>query len=194
MRPRASFHSKAALLFWNGKENAMNYIPKRVFLLDCGKYIELSYEEFCEKKEESEGFDAKNRRYILVQGMLLEVDEPAYREHYRICRRMRYLMEMEQKVQILSFEDCIEAGLEGSILSAENEKLPDAIAEGKDTIQRLHRTIDRLTNEERALVLAHFFFHATQEELARRCGITQAAVSQRLQRILRKLRRELESA
>ena len=87
MRPRASFHSKAALLFWNGKENAMNYIPKRVFLLECGKYIELSYEEFCEKKEETEGFDAKNRRYILIQGMLLEVGEPAYREHYRICRQ-----------------------------------------------------------------------------------------------------------
>ena len=170
----------------------MTYIPKRVFLLDCGKYTELSYEEFCEKKEETEGFDAKNRRYILIQGMLLEVDEPAYREHYRICRRMRYLMEMEQKVQILSFEDCIEAGLEGSILPAETEKLPDTIAEGKDMIQRLRRAIDQLTNEERALILAHFFFHATQEELALRYGITQAAVSQRLQRILQKLRRELE--
>ena len=147
----------------------MNYIPKRVFLLDCGKYIELSYEEFCEKKEETEGFDAKNRR-------------------------MRYLMEMEQKVQILSFEDCIEAGLEGSILPAENEKLPDAIAEEKDIIQRLRRAIDRLTNEERDLILAHFFFHATQAELARRYGITQAAVSQRLQRILQKMREELESA
>ena len=168
----------------------MTYIPKRVFLLDCGKYIELSYEEFCEKKEETEGFDAKNRRYILVQGMLLEVDEPAYREHYRICRRMRYLMEMKQKVQMLSFEDC----LEGSILSAETEKMPDAIAEGKDTIQRLRRAIDRLTNEERDLILAHFFFHATQEELARQHSITQAAVSQRLQRILQKLREELESA
>ena len=172
----------------------MNYIPKRVFLLDCGKYIELSYEEFCEKKEETEGFDAKNRRYILIQGMLLEVGEPAYREHYRICRRMRYLMEMEQKVQILSFEDCIEAGLEGSILSAGTEKMPDAIAEGKDTFQRLRRAIDRLTNEERDLILAHFFFHATQAELARQHSITQAAVSQRLQRILQKRREELESA
>ena len=172
----------------------MNYIPKRVFLLDCGKYTELSYEEFCEKKEETEGFDAKHRRYILIQGMLLEVDEPAYREHYRICRRMRYLMEMEQQVQILSFEDCIEAGLEGSILSAETEKMPDAIAEGKDTIQRLRRAIDRLTNEERDLILALFFFHATQEKLARRHGITQAAVSQCLQRILQKMREELESA
>ena len=37
----------------------MNYIPKRVFLLECGKYIELSYEEFCEKKEETEGFMRK---------------------------------------------------------------------------------------------------------------------------------------
>ena len=172
----------------------MTYIPKRVFLLDCGKYTELSYEEFCEKKEETEGFDAKNRRYILIQGMLLEVDEPAYREHYRICRRMRYLMEMEQKVQIISFEACIEAGLEGSILPAETEKMPDAIAEGTDMIQRLRCAIDRLTNEERALILAHFFFHATQEELARRHNITQAAVSQRLQRILQKLRRELERA
>lgn len=72
--------------------------------------------------------------------------------------------------------------------------MPDAIAEGKDTIQRLRRAIDRLTNEERDLILALFFFHATQEELARRHGITQAAVSQRLQRILQKLRRELESA
>lgn len=172
----------------------MNYIPKKVFLLECGKYTELSYEEFCEKKEETEGHDAKKRRYILIQGMLLEVDESAYREHYRICRRMRYLMEMEQKVQILSFEDCIEAGLEGSILPAENEKSPDAIAEGKDTIQRLRCAIDRLTNEERALILAHVFFHATQAELARRYGITQAAVSQRLQRILRKLREDLERA
>ena len=82
----------------------MNYIPKRVFLLECGKYIELSYEEFCEKKEETEGFDA--------------------------------------------------------------------IAEGKDTIQRLRRAIDRLTNEERDLILAHFFFHATQGELARQYSIT----------------------
>ena len=170
----------------------MNYIPKRVFLLDCGKYIEISYEEFCEKKEETEGFDAKNRRYILVQGMLLEVDEPAYREHYRICRRMRYLMEMEQKVQILSFEDCIEAGLEGSILPAENEKLPDAIAEEKDIIQRLRCAIDRLTNDERDLILAHFFFHATQEELARRYGANQSSISRSLQKILSKLRKELE--
>lgn len=166
----------------------MNYIPKRVFLLECGKYIELSYEEFCEKKEETEGFDAKNRRYILIQGMLLEVGEPAYREHYRICRRMRYLMEMEQKVQILSFEDC----LEGSILSAGTEKMPDAIAEGKDTIQRLRCAIDRLTNEERDLILAHFFFHATQAELARRYGVNQSSISRSLQRILSKLRKELE--
>ena len=97
-----------------------------------------------------------------------------------------------EKVQILSFEDCIEAGLEGSILPTETEKSPDAIAEGKDMIQRLRCAIDCLTNEERAFILAHFFFHTTQEELARRHGITQAAVSQRLQRILQKLREELE--
>ena len=167
----------------------MTYIPKRVFLLECGKYTELSYEEFCEKKEETEGFDAKNRRYILIQGMLLEVDEPAYRKHYRICRRMRYLMEMEQKVQILSFEDCIEAGLEGSILFAETEKTPDAIAEGKDRIQRLRRAIDRLTNEERDLILAHSFFHATQTELARRYGVNQSSINRPLQKILSKMRK-----
>ncbi len=97
-----------------------------------------------------------------------------------------------EKVQLLSFEDCIEAGLEGSILPPETENSPEAVAEGNDTIRRLRCAIDSLTNEERALILAHFFFHATQEELARRHGITQAAVSQRLQRILQKLREELE--
>ena len=101
-------------------------------------------------------------------------------------------MEMEQQVQILSFEDCIEAGLEGSILPAETEKSPDAITEGKEMIQRLRRAIERLTNEERGLILAHFFFHTTQEELARRYGVNQSSISRSLQRILSKLRKELE--
>ena len=95
-------------------------------------------------------------------------------------------------MQILSFEDCIEAGIEGSILPMETEKSPDAIAEGKDTIQRLRCAIERLTNEERALILAHFFFHATQEELAQRHGVNQSSISRSLQKILSKLRKELE--
>ena len=92
-------------------------------------------------------------------------------------------MEMEQKVQILSFEDCIEAGLEGSILSAETEKMPDAIAEWKGHDPKTGAVPStRLTNDERDLILAHFFFHATQEELARRYGVNQSSISRSLEK------------
>ena len=46
-------------------------------------------------------------------------------------------------------------------------------------------------SEEKELILSHFFFHASQKELAKRFGVTQSAISRRIKSILCKLRNEI---
>lgn len=176
----------------------MTYIPKKVFILRHGEYVEISYEEFCslqegtaETEKSAESEKACRCFYIAIQGMLLEVPEDAYREHYQICRRVRYLTETEEKTPLLSFEACIEAGFESRMLFFGKDKTPETVMEEKDEITRLHTAIERLSAEEKELILSHFFFHASQKELAKRFGVTQSAISRRIKSILCKLRNEI---
>lgn len=45
----------------------MQYAPRKVFILEDGKYIEISYEEYQKLQKETK------RRFLLVQGMFMEV-------------------------------------------------------------------------------------------------------------------------
>ena len=71
------------------------------------------------------------------------------------------------------------------------DKTPETVMEEKDEITRLHTAIERLSAEEKELILSHFFFHASQKELAKRFGVTQSAISRRIKSILCKLRNEI---
>ena len=48
----------------------MRYAPKKVFILEDGKYIEISYDDYQRLKEEN-----PMRRFLLLGGMLMEVSE-----------------------------------------------------------------------------------------------------------------------
>ena len=60
-----------------------------------------------------------------------------------------------------------------------------------EEIDRLHRALDRLLPEERDLIRELYFKHTPETLLAQRLGITQQAVSKRLMKIYRKLRKML---
>lgn len=62
----------------------MKYAPKRVFVLENGRYIEISYEELCNRSESDASYT--NRRFLPLHGMLMEVDENEYKEFYRNSR------------------------------------------------------------------------------------------------------------
>ena len=56
----------------------MKYAPKSVFILENGKYIEISYEELCNRAESDDAY--KNKRFLPLYGMLMEVEEELSRE------------------------------------------------------------------------------------------------------------------
>lgn len=70
----------------------MKYAPKKVFILSDGEYMEISYEKLCSLK--------KDRRFVLLHGMLMEVSEDTYQDFYRDKRRQKYLYERQGKMEI----------------------------------------------------------------------------------------------
>lgn len=65
----------------------MKYAPKKVFILDNGSYMELSYEEFCSLKENDVSY--ADKFFIPLHGMLMEVTEEIYRDFYKSQRRQK---------------------------------------------------------------------------------------------------------
>ena len=52
------------------------YAPRKVFILENGEYIEISYEELCRREENDPSY--KDKFFIPLHGMIMEVDETAY--------------------------------------------------------------------------------------------------------------------
>ena len=57
------------------------YAPRKVFILENGEYVELTYEEFESRKANDPTYE--DRYFIPVQGFLLEVSQECYEDFYR---------------------------------------------------------------------------------------------------------------
>ena len=64
-------------------------------------------------------------------------------------------------------------------------------AEWVQTLQFPCFVVRAISMHDIDLILSHFFFHASQKELAKRFGVTQSAISRRIKSILCKLRNEM---
>ena len=80
----------------------MKYTPKKVFILEEGKYTEISYGEFQHRERENEQYRAK--RFLLLHGMLMEVTEEDYISYYKDKRRQRYIEERAKKFGTFSYD------------------------------------------------------------------------------------------
>ena len=68
----------------------MKHAPKKVFILEDDEYIEISYEEFCQRKETDTTY--KDNLFIFLHGMLMEVTEETYRNFYKSNREFMILL------------------------------------------------------------------------------------------------------
>lgn len=67
------------------------YAPKKVFILENNEYIEITYEELCRREESNPSY--KDKRFLPLYGMIMEVDEAIYIEFYQMQRRQKYIDE-----------------------------------------------------------------------------------------------------
>ena len=146
-----------------------------------------------------------NKRKLWVNGQFIEVSEEVYQVYMQGDRKMRYFetdLKTERTVLaedgtvqrvIPSREDSLDRLIEDNArqFSDAGESVEDAVLH-KLAEDELHRALEKLTDEEYALVYALFFEGKTERAYAKELGVAQVTVHKKKQRILKKLKEILK--
>ena len=166
------------------------YAPKKVFILENGEYIEISYEELCRREENDPSY--KDKFFIPLHGMIMEVDETAYRDFYKAKDRDEYLTwrTRHKDISYSQFDDDECSGED--LLVDLNAEFTDAVI-WKITVDKLRLIISMLPEDEQELIHALFFRGLSERKWSEECGIPQRTINDRKRRILAKLKKMLEN-
>ena len=166
------------------------YAPRKVFILENGEYIEISYEELCRREENDPSY--KDKFFIPLHGMIMEVDETAYRDFYKAKDRDEYLTwrTRHKDISYSQFDDDECSGED--LLVDLNAEFTDAVI-WKITVDKLRLIISMLPEDEQELIHALFFRGLSERKWSEECGIPQRTINDRKRRILAKLKKMLEN-
>ena len=117
--------------------------------------------------------------------------ENELRMQFRQCRKVE---------TIISLQDSIESGKEDTTLTVE-DAIPDDFCmeeavEREDSVEKLHRMLNQLPPRDRQIIALRYGINRdeplTQQETAQLLGISRSYVSRLENRVLERLRKELE--
>ena len=167
----------------------MAYKPTNVFIKEKGEYIEISYKEFCEKQNT----EFKDKFFISLHDMLMEVDEAYYIEFYREQRREKYLRERAIEKGDVYYNSLDTEDFCGEeILIDPDEDVAEQVMD-KLMIEKLHSVLPLLSEDEYVLIHKHYFENIPETELAKFYGVSQQAISKRMLKIRAKLKNLIEN-
>ena len=169
----------------------MKYAPRKVYIKENNVYVELSYMDFCCRRESDQSY--LDKLFIPVQGCLLEVVREQYTEFYKDKERWRYLKKLDTNHSLLSLEGFTDS--EGNVLDFIIDETVD-VAETvvrAVMVERLKAALPLLSDSEQTLIQAIFFEELSEREVGLRLGVTQSVVNKRKSKILAKLRKIIEN-
>lgn len=167
------------------------YAPRKVFVLENGNYIELTYAEFELRKENDPSYESK--WFIPIQGYLMEVGQRQYEDFYRAKERQKYLRKLDAKHGLLSIEAFDTEDDNGiDYIQAETEDVAETVTHLL-LLDKLRLTITMLKKEDQDLIQAMFYEGLTERQYAERCGVNRNAVHKRKVRILAEIKKLLEN-
>ena len=164
--------------------------PKKVFIIADGGYREITPQEHEFRKETDE--DYREKKFIGLHSMIMEVSEKEYIEFYRNKRRQKYLDEQRRYNGDVSYDALNSDEFNGEdILIAELPDVCDTLAH-QQLLDKLRQVVDALPEDEKALITQHFYDGIPQTELARKYGINQSNISRKIGKILSKIKKLME--
>ena len=167
----------------------MAYKPTNVFIKENDEYIEISYKEFCEKQNT----EFKDKFFISLHDMLMEVDEAYYIEFYREQRREKYLRERAIEKGDVYYNSLDTEDFCGEeILIDPDEDVAEQVMD-KLMIEKLHSVLPLLSEDEYVLIHKHYFENIPETELAKFYGVSQQAISKRMLKTRAKLKNLIEN-
>ena len=168
----------------------MKYTPKKVFILEDGKYIEMPYEEFNRRRQEDES--CREKRFLSLHGMLMEVTEEEYVSYYKDKRRQRYIEERAKKFGTFSYDALTTDEFNGKDILSDPNSNVEAEVQARYFTEKLRTALSELTDDERILITLHYYRDISESELAKKYGISQQAISKRIKKIREKLKSIIE--
>lgn len=116
------------------------------------------------------------------------MSEKEYIGFYRNKRRLKYLDEQRRDNGDVSYDALNSDEFNGEeILIAELPDVCDTLVH-QQLLDKLRQAIDALPEDEKALIVAHFYDEVPQTELARKYGINQSNISRKIGKILSKIK------
>ena len=94
----------------------MKYAPRKVYIKENNVYAELSYKDFCYRRQDDQSY--MDKLFIPVQGCLLEVVREQYADFYKDKERWRYLKKLDTNHKLLSLEGFTDS--EGNVIDIVN--------------------------------------------------------------------------
>ncbi len=169
----------------------MKYAPKKVFILENNEYVEITYEELCYREATDKSYEDK--LFLPLHGMLMEVTEDVYVDFYRDQRRQQYITARSIANGDVSYDALNTDEFNGEdTLVDPDENVAEQVAQ-KMLIEKLHRVLPLLSEDEQLLIHRHYFEDIPETELAEIYGITQQGISKRIKKIREKLKKLLEN-
>ena len=165
--------------------------PKAVYIIENGGYREITPVEHEFRKKTDAGY--REKKFIGLHSMIMEVSEKEYIEFYRNKRRQKYLDEQRRDNGDVSYDALNSDEFNGEeILIAELPDVCDTLVH-QQLLDKLRQAVDTLPEDEKALIAQHFYDEVPQTELAERYGVSQQAISKKIAKIRAKLKNLLEN-
>lgn len=167
------------------------YNDNKCFVFSADGYEEITYAELCRRDERDKNYEL--RHFIPLHGMLMEVTAEQYREFYREQNRQRYLLERSVANGDISIDALLTENISGTDVLMDLSVDVAFQAEQNILVEKLKKAIQDLSIEEQLLLQKYYYDEVTETELARYYGISQQAVSKKILKLIKKLRKEMES-
>lgn len=162
----------------------------RCFIRKHGQYKEISYEELLKRKEADALY--REKQFIPLHGMLLEVPPEDYAAFYRDRRRQKYLREEAIRHREFSYDMLDTDEFLGADIIADDSVDIISLVEKAVLSETLSDCLDKLSNEEQALLSEYYVYQMPEAELAERYGVNQSTICRRIQRAVAKLKKSMK--
>jgi len=161
----------------------------KCFILTSNGYEEISYAELVLRSETEPLY--KEKRFIPLHGMLMEVSLDDYKEFYRTRRRQKYLREEAIRAKEVSYNAIDSDEMSGEDIIVDMSKPVADYVVDKLLLEEMLKCFGQLSDDDRALITALFFEGKNETETAKLFSITQQAINKRKRKILKNLKEML---
>ena len=133
----------------------------------------------------------KKEYFLYVKGKAVKVSEEVYKAYWKITEHEKYLQRKDWKYDVIPFSAMDYDGHFVDNIIDERIDL-EKIIEVKMQIEELNKALNSLTEEERDIITAIFFWEESLRSIGERKNRSYQAIGKRRDKILEKLRKLLE--